>query len=297
MKILLFGRNGQVAWELQRALAPLGELTVAGRERADFEAPSALAAIIAAERPELIVNAVAFTAVDKAETDADRAQTVNATAVEVLAGAAARHDACLIHYSTDYVFDGRKLGAYSEEDATGPKSVYGRSKLEGERAIARSGCVHLIIRTSWVHAGRGSNFIRTILRLAREREQLRIVADQTGAPTGAELIADVTALAVAAMARRQGALASGIYHLTAGGQTTWHDFARFIVAEAIERGAILKAGPDAIAPIPGSEYPVPAERPANSLLDTHRLRAGLGIALPDWTLHARRSISQLLEKV
>jgi dTDP-4-dehydrorhamnose reductase len=243
----------------------------------------------------VLVNAAAYTAVDKAESEPDLADRVNRAAVEALAQWAATANARLVHYSTDYVFDGRKPTPYVESDKTAPQGTYGRTKRDGETAILASGCQHLIFRTSWVHAGRGSNFVRTILRLAKERSELRIVADQFGAPTGAELIADITAIAIAAFTSQKNPLASGIYHLTASGKTTWYDFARFIISEANERGAGLQATPDDIAPIASFQYPTAATRPANSILDTGKLKSALGLNLPDWKLSARRSVAKLLE--
>jgi dTDP-4-dehydrorhamnose reductase len=295
VKILLFGSRGQVGWELQRALSLLGNLVVANREKADFEHPEELASIVDAEAPDVIVNAVAYTAVDRAETDVQKALIMNAAAVQSLAGAALMKKALLIHYSTDYVYDGSKSNAYSENDLVNPLSVYGKTKCAGDEAIFASGCDHLIFRTSWVHSSRGSNFIRKILRLAAERTDLAIVADQFGAPTGAEMIADVTALAVA----RHGsplALRSGLYHLTSSGATSWYEFARFIVSEAKLRGCDLRARPEAIRPISSTEFQAPAARPHNSLMETSKLSAALKIVFPDWTYHARRTISEILEK-
>jgi dTDP-4-dehydrorhamnose reductase len=295
VKILLFGSRGQVGWELQRALSPLGNVVVANREKADFEHPDELASIVDAEAPGIIVNAVAYTAVDRAETDGQRALIVNATAVQSLAGAALMNKALLIHYSTDYVYDGSKSNPYTENDVVNPPSVYGKTKSAGDQAIFASGCDHLIFRTSWVHSSRGSNFVHTILRLAAERTELAIVTDQLGAPTGAEMIADVTALAIA----RHGsplALRSGLYHLTSSGATSWYEFARFIVSEAKLRGCALKASPEAIRPISSTEFQAPAARPRNSLMTTSKLSAALQIVFPDWTYHARRTISEILEK-
>jgi dTDP-4-dehydrorhamnose reductase len=295
MKLLILGRDGQVGWELQRALVPLGEVVALSRAQADLEYPEALIGAVAAECPDMLVNAAAYTAVDKAESEPGRADRINRAGVEALAGWAAASNCWLVHYSTDYVFDGRKTSPYVETDETAPQGAYGRSKRAGEDAVLASGCRHLIFRTSWVHSARGANFVRTILRLASQQEQLRVVADQCGAPTGAELVADVTAMAIAAVARRDDPLASGVYHLAAAGRTTWHEFARFIVAEAIERGAVLRATADAIVPIATSEYRTAAKRPANSLLDTGKLKAALRIELPDWTIGARRSIAELVE--
>ena len=293
MKTLLFGQTGQIGWELARSLSLFGELVVLGRNDADFSDPPSLAGIIGRERPDVIVNAVAYTAVDKAESEPEQAMGINAEAPRVLAKAAAAHGALLVHYSTDYVFNGRKPDAYREDDPTDPQSVYGRSKRAGEQAIVNSGAKHLILRTSWVHAPRGRNFVRTMLRLARERDRLSVVEDQFGAPTGAELIADVTALAI--RARQYGRMDDGIYHLTASGRTSWHAFARFILAEAIAAGVALKARPDDVAPIPSGDYPAPAERPANSTLDSSRLEGALGVTLPPWQHHARRTVRELVE--
>ena len=290
MRLLVLGKNGQVGWELQRALAPLGEVIALGRAEADLENPAQLRNAVIAAGPGVIVNAAAYTAVDKAESEPERADRINHRAVAELAAMAADRGALLVHYSTDYVFDGRKSGPYIETDATAPRSVYGRTKLAGEAAIAASGVRHLIFRTSWVHSGRGSNFIRTMLRLAAERDSLRVVADQTGAPTSAALIAELTAQAIAAN------LASGTYHLTAAGETSWHGLARFVIAEALAAGVPLKTTPDAVAPVTTADYPTPAARPANSRLDTTKLRTALAITLPDWRDGARRSVTELIER-
>jgi dTDP-4-dehydrorhamnose reductase len=295
MKLLVLGKNGQVGWELQRALAPLGDVVALSREDVDMEDIEALLQVVRRERPEVLLNAAAYTAVDKAESEPDRADRINRVAVEALAQWAATAHARLVHYSTDYVFDGRKPTPYLESDQTAPLSTYGRTKRDGETAILSSGCQFLIFRTSWAHAARGSNFVRTILRLAKERSELKIVADQFGAPTGADLIADTTAFAIAAFTSQESSLASGIYHLTAGGRTTWYDFARFIVAEATERGAHLQTTPDSIAPITSLQYPTAATRPANSILDTSKLKSALGLKLPDWKLSVQRSVAELLE--
>ncbi len=294
MKIVLLGANGQVGWELQRALAPLGELVVLSRDGApghcgDLARPDALAASVRALRPDVIVNAAAYTAVDRAEADEAAARTINATAVAALAAEAARAGAWLVHYSTDYVFDGGGTRAWREDDTPAPLSVYGRTKLEGEQAIRAAGCRHLLLRTSWVYAARGGNFAKTMLRLAAERERLTVVADQVGAPTGAELIADVTAHALRA-ARAEPAL-GGTYHLAAAGETTWCDYARFVVATARERGVRLAVRE--IAPIATADYPTPAARPLNSRLDTRRLREAFGLVLPDWRTGVRRMVEEI----
>ncbi|AWI75253.1 dTDP-4-dehydrorhamnose reductase [Parazoarcus communis] len=295
MKILLLGKDGQVGWELQRALAPLGELVALGRQgrdglSGDLSDPAALRTTVDAVAPDVIVNAAAHTAVDKAESEAELAQRINADAPGVLAQAAVSRGAVLVHYSTDYVFDGSGSTPWQEDDATGPLSVYGRSKLDGEEAIRASGCRHLIFRTSWVYAARGGNFARTMLRLAAERERLTVIADQIGAPTGAELIADVSAHAVRSLRARPEL--SGTYHLAAAGETSWHGYAEFVIEAARARGVALKVGE--IAPIPTTDYPTPAARPLNSRLDTTRLSAAFGLSLPPWQDGVARMLDETL---
>lgn len=295
MKFLIFGASGQVGWELQRALAPLGELictTRAGHNGlcGDLTQLPELARTIRAVRPDVIVNAAAYTAVDKAEVDVQSARRINAEAPAVMAAEAATLDSMLVHYSTDYVFDGSGDAPRDESAATGPLSVYGQTKLEGEQAIRTSGCRHLILRTSWVHAGLGGNFAKTILRLARERSELRIINDQIGAPTGADLIADVTAHALRHPSLKD---LSGTYHMTAGGETSWHGYARFVVERALGNGMSLRTRPDDIHGIPTSEYPTPARRPLNSRLDTRRFQATFSLALPHWT----QGVSRLLDEL
>jgi dTDP-4-dehydrorhamnose reductase len=291
MKILLIGKNGQVGHELQRTLLPLGELVALGRDQLDLNDLAAVKQVLASQGADVIVNASAYTAVDRAEADEAGAVAVNAAAVGVMAEYARAHGALLVHYSTDYVFDGEKAGAYVEDDATAPQSAYGRSKRAGEEAILASGCEALVFRTSWVFSAHGGNFIKTMLRLAGERDSLNVVADQFGAPTSAELIADVTALAVAAY--RRGALADGIYHLTASGSTSWHGLACYAIERAKARGASFKVDPTRISPIPTEAYPVPAKRPKNSRLDNSKLSGALDLQLPDWTVHVDRLIEQL----
>lgn len=297
MKILLLGKNGQVGWELQRALAPLGDLVSVGRNEADLEQPDALRSLVRAVGPDVLVNAAAHTAVDRAESEPGRAMQVNAGSVEVLAQEMKLRDGWLVHYSTDYVFDGAKPRAYEESDAPNPQSVYGRSKLAGEEAIRASGCRHLVFRTSWVYSAHGANFAKTMLRLARERSELKVVSDQTGAPTGADLVADVTALAL----HRLGAdpdfagRAGGLYHLSAAGSTSWHGYATLLIESARAAGAALRVIPDRVLPIASTEYPTPARRPANSLLDTARLCATFGLAMPPWEAGVRRLSLQLNE--
>jgi dTDP-4-dehydrorhamnose reductase len=294
MKILLLGKDGQVGWELQRALAPLGELHALGRVDVDLCDTDGLRARVRAIGPDVIVNAAAWTAVDRAESEEAAAQAVNARAPTVLAEEAARMNAWLVHYSTDYVFDGRKDGAYDEQDAVNPLSAYGRSKAAGEEGIRAGGVRHLILRTGWVF-GRGQNFARTILSLAREREQIKVVADQFGAPTAAGLLADVTALAlyrIAALGARADAL-SGTYHVAAGGRTSWHAYARHLVAEATAAGAPLRATPEGILPIATADWPTPAARPANGALDCGKFCAAFGLVLPDWRHHLNRFVATL----
>jgi dTDP-4-dehydrorhamnose reductase len=272
LRILLLGKKGQVGWELARALAPLGEVTALGRAELDLADVPRLIATVRALQPEVIVNAAAYTAVDKAESEQDAAFAVNATAPRVLAEEAKRSGALLVHFSTDYVFDGAKATPYVEEDPTNPLNVYGASKLAGERAIAAAGCRHLILRTSWVYGPRGANFMLSMLRLARERPQLRVVDDQVGAPTSSRAIADATA-AVLVRAMASPGL-EGLYHLTASGETSWCGFARAILARA---GIEIP-----VVPIPTEQYPTPARRPRNSRLDCARLRAAFGVTLAPW---------------
>jgi dTDP-4-dehydrorhamnose reductase len=296
VKVLLFGRNGQVGWELQRSLAPLGELVALGSDdtelAGDFSQPDSLAATVRAVRPDVIVNAAAHTAVDKAESEPALARTLNAEAPAVLAREAAQLGCWLVHYSTDYVFDGSGSAPRAEEAATAPLSVYGRTKLEGEQAIRESGCRHLIFRTSWVYAARGGNFARTMLRLAAEREALRVIDDQHGAPTGAELLADVTAHALRIAEARPGV--SGTYHAVAAGETSWHGYAQFVIEWARTHGQNLRTTADAIEPVPSSAFPTPARRPLNSRLDTRKLRETFDLALPDWQRGVERMLTEVL---
>ena len=294
-RLLLLGADGQVGWELRRSLLPLGTVLPMTRAQADLSDLTGLKALLDRERPDVVVNAAAYTAVDRAETEPELAQRINADAPQMLADYAARTGAWLVHYSTDYVFDGTKPAPYTESDAPKPQSVCGRSKLAGEQAIAASGCRHLMLRTSWVFAARGGNFAKTMLRLAAERDSLRVVADQIGAPTSAELIADTTALMLyrlqsdAALAQR----ASGLYHLTAQGSTSWHGYAQFVIAQAIARGLALRCAPEAVQPIATADYPLPAPRPANSRLDCGKLQTTFGLTLPPWPIQVQRLIDEL----
>ena len=285
MKLLLFGGNGQVGTELRRSLGSLGEVVVTTRsgtledgsrcERADFDAPESLLELIDRIAPDLVVNAAAHTAVDRAESEPDAAFRANAQAPQAIAGACARRGIRLVHYSTDYVFDGHGTRPYREDDPTAPASVYGASKLAGEEAIRASGASHLIFRTAWVYAAQGRNFLRTMLRLAGERDELRVVADQLGTPTPAALIADATARMLA-----QDPLRSGTWHLTATGATSWHGFAEAIIEGAHARGLIARV--PRVLPIATADYPTPAARPAYSVLDCSALQRDFGIELPDW---------------
>ncbi len=304
MKILLFGRNGQVGWELQRSLAPLGELVALGSQResnpevdgralhGDFMQPEGLIETIQTVRPNVIVNAVAYTAVDKAETDVCAARMVNSESVSVLAREAERNGAVLVHYSTDYVFDGNGQQPWREGDATGPLNVYGQTKLDGELGIQQHCERHLIFRTSWVYAARGENFAKMMLQLGREREGLTVINDQHGAPTGAELIADVTAHAIKQL-NKSPALA-GLYHLVAGGETTWHGYASHVIECARKAGVQVRLTPEAIAPVPSSAFPKPAARPLNSRLDTTKLQRNFGLQLPHWKIGLGRMLSEVL---
>lgn len=297
MKILLLGKNGQVGWELQRSLAPLGELLALDRHSSehcgDLSQPERLAQAVLAWRPDVVVNAAAHTAVDKAESEPELARCLNATAPAALAQAAAQIGALLVHYSTDYVFNGQGDSPWQEDDATGPLSVYGQTKREGEQAIVASACAHLIFRTSWVYAARGGNFAKTMLRLAAERERLTVIDDQWGAPTGADLLADVTAHAVVRALRERQNL-SGIYHVAAAGQTTWHGYANHVIAQArlLQPGLVLKVSE--IAPVPTSAFATPAQRPLNSRLNTQKLQHAFGLVLPAWQHGVNRMLAETL---
>ena len=284
MKILLFGKNGQVGWELQRSLAPLGELIALDFDstncHADFSRPAELAATVRALRPDVIVNAAAHTAVDKAESEPELAAALNAEAPRVLAVEAVELGALLVHYSTDYVFDGSGHSPRDETATTGPLNVYGRTKLGGENAIRTSGCKHLIFRTSWVYAARGNNFAYTMLRLAAERDALSVIDDQIGAPTGADLLADVTAHAVRAV--RSEPTLGGTYHAVAAGETSWFAYASHVIEWARRHGLTVKVPTDAIKAVPSSAFPTAARRPLNSRLIADKLRRTFGLTLPPW---------------
>ena len=298
MKILLLGKNGQVGWELQRSLAPLGEvITLDARSLdycGDFTNLEGLAQTIRAIEPDVIVNAAAHTAVDKAESEPELARTINALAPAVLSNEAKRIGAWLVHYSTDYVFDGSGEMPRLETDVTSPLSVYGHTKLEGENAIIESGCKHLIFRTSWVYAARGGNFAKTILKLAQERDALKVINDQIGAPTGADLLADVTAHAI-----RKALVSpevSGLYHLVASGETSWHGYASFAIEHARQAGVEIKVAADAIQAVPTSSFPTPAKRPLNSRLNTKKLQNSFDLVLPSWQSGVIRLLAEILDK-
>lgn len=295
MRILLTGKNGQVGFELQRALAPLGELLAVDQSECDMADAQAIRRLARSFNPDIIVNPAAYTAVDKAEAEIELAHAVNAVAPGVFGEEAVKLGAWVVHYSTDYVFDGIKAGPYTEEDATNPQCVYGRTKRDGEVSLQQSGAPHLILRTSWVVGAHGKNFAKTILRLAEERDHLTVVADQYGAPTSAALLADVTAQVVRQKQREGGdRFPFGLYHLVAGGETNWCDYARFVVSESMALDKRIKLTPDAIRPIPASEYPTAAKRPANSRLGTSKFRKAFNLELPDWTIGVRHVLQQVL---
>ena len=294
MKILLLGKNGQVGWELQRSLMPLGEVIALGSAEASFTDLDGLAKTVRAVAPDVIVNAAAHTAVDKAESEPELARTINALAPAVLAEQAKLLNTLFIHYSTDYVFDGSGDTPWLESDATGPLSVYGATKREGEQLIQQSGCKHLIFRTSWVYGARGGNFAKTMLRLAQERDRMKVIDDQIGAPTGAELLSDVTAHAL--RAARLNPELSGLYHLVAAGETSWHGYARFVLDFAQRAGVALKVSPEAIEAVPTSVFPTPAKRPHNSRLNTEKLQNTFDLHLPSWQAGVERMLTEILEK-
>jgi len=295
MKILLTGKNGQVGYELQRSLAPLGELLAVDSTQCDLSDAASIRHLIRSVRPDVIVNPAAYTAVDKAESDSAAAEAVNARAPGVIGEEAARLGAWVVHFSTDYVFDGTKLEPYAECDTTNPQSVYGRSKRDGELALRVSGARHLILRTSWVVGAHGNNFTKTMLRLAAERDSLNVVADQLGVPTPAALLADLTAQLLC-QAQRKGLddFAFGLYHVAPAGETNWHEYACFVIEETIRAGRPLKLTPEKIKAITTAEYPAPARRPANSRLDTTRFRRTFGLALPSWQSGVQHVLQQIL---
>lgn len=296
MNILLFGKGGQVGWELQRSLSVLGNVTALDFDSTehcgDFANPAGVAETVRALRPDVIVNAAAHTAVDKAESEVDFARTLNATTPGAIALEATKLGAWLVHYSTDYVFDGSGSRPWVETDAPAPLSVYGRTKLEGEQMIAQSGARHLILRTSWVYAARGGNFAKTMLRLAQERERLTVIDDQWGAPTGADLLADVTAHAIRHLQQRPED--AGLYHLVAAGETNWNEYAKYVLSVAARHPVAEKIIAKEVAPVPTSAFPTPAVRPHNSRLDTTKLRSTFGLTLPHWQTGVARMLTEIL---
>lgn len=295
MKLLLLGASGQIGWELQRSLATQGELIALDQTTADsvdFARPDTLEALVARHAPDIIVNAAAHTAVDKAEQEPALARTVNALAPGALSRAALAQGALLVHYSSDYVFDGGGQHPRGENAPTQPLSTYGRTKLEGEQLIRESGARHLILRTSWVYASRGQNFPKTMLRLAQQHSELRVVDDQVGAPTGADLLADVTAHAIRRL--QQNAAAGGTYHVAAAGETSWYGLARFAIDTARSLRPDLPWQVERISPIPTAEYPTPAQRPLNSRLDTTHLQTTFGLRMPPWQDGVRRMLTEIL---
>lgn len=293
MNILLFGKNGQVGWELQRSLAPLGHVTALDAKSTtfcgDFTNPEGIAETIRRIQPDVIVNAAAHTAVDKAESEADLARLLNATTVGVIAREAEKLDAWLVHYSTDYVFPGSGEVPWREDDEPGPINVYGETKLAGESAIVEQCRKHLIFRTSWVYASKGNNFAKTMLRLAKERQTLAVINDQFGAPTGAELLADCTAHAL--RIAMQSPQVSGLYHLVSAGTTSWYDYAELVLEEAKKAGIILKV--DTLQPVPTTAYPTAARRPYNSRLSTEKFQHNFDLTLPPWQDGIRRMLNEL----
>lgn len=294
MSILLIGKNGQVGFELQRSLAPLGPVVALGSAECNLSQPESIRQAVRRHRPTIIVNAGAYTAVDRAETERDLAFAINGTAPGILGAEASAIGALVVHYSTDYVFDGHGTRPYRETDPTAPQSAYGRSKLEGEVQLAAATPRHLILRTSWVVGAHGTNFAKTMLRLAAERDELHVVDDQIGAPTSASLIADCTAHMIRPfLGHERQAFPSGIYHLAAGGETSWHGYARHIIARARQAGRPLRVSPDHVIPIRSADYPTQARRPHNSRLDTTRLREAFGLTLPDW----REGLDHILQQI
>jgi len=296
-KILLTGKNGQVGWELQRALATFGEVIAVDAEEMDLADPDAIRRTVREVRPNIIINPAAYTAVDKAESDSDLALAVNGNAAGIFADEAQRLGAVMVHYSTDYVFDGNKASPYVESDAPNPQSVYGSTKLAGEQAIRVSGCKYLILRTSWVYGVHGANFIKTILRLAKERDELRIVADQFGAPTWARDLARSTAAALGCWKNKAwDQNLSGLYHLTAAGRTNWHQYAEEIVRLARNYDSALATKPLNIRAIATHEYPLPAKRPVNSVLANDKMRDAFGIVLPAWQDSVAECVREIYEQ-
>jgi len=298
VRILLFGKNGQVGWELQRSLSSMGRLVALGVDDqelcGDFTHPDGIIQTIHAISPDVIVNAAAYTAVDKAESEPELARTINVLAPEILAQESRKLGAWLIHYSTDYVFEGNGIKPWKETDPTVPLNVYGSTKLEGEKAIFNSGCQHLIFRTSWVYSARGKNFAKTMIRLAREHDHLTVIDDQIGAPTGADLLADVTVHSIrTALQQPQ---VSGLYHLAAKGEISWYGYARFILDIVRQAGIKLKVAPESVLPVTTNAVSHPARRPGNSRLDTRKIESTFDLTLPLWQTGVARMLTEILEK-
>jgi dTDP-4-dehydrorhamnose reductase len=298
-KILLFGKGGQVGWELQRSLVPLGEMVAVDFDSTDlcgdFTNLAGLAETVRQVKPTIVVNAAAHTAVDKAESEPDLARTINALAPSVIAAEAQKLGAWLVHYSTDYVFDGSGSQAWKETDTPAPLSIYGQTKLEGEQAVAANCAKHLIFRTSWVYAARGGNFAKTMLRLAKERDSLSVIDDQIGAPTGADLLADITALALQRVQTQpKGDELAGLYHLVASGATSWHGYATLVIEQARNAGMDIKTAQNAINKIATQAYPTPATRPLNSKLDTSKLQVAFNLHLPPWQQGVTRMLTEII---
>jgi dTDP-4-dehydrorhamnose reductase len=296
MKILVTGKNGQLGFELQRVLQGLGQVVALGRSDCDLADPEAIRRIVRAQAPDVVVNAAAYTAVDTAENDRADAFAVNADAPRVLAEETAKTGGLIIHFSTDYVFNGEKSGSYIESDATEPLNVYGQSKLEGERLVAAANPRHVILRTSWVFSPRGKNFAKTILRLAAERESLEVVSDQFGAPSSAAMLAAATGHLIEWFWRNDRNAAYGTYHLSGMGLTNWCEYARFVIKETLLLGISLKVRPEHVRPISAANYPTPARRPTNSHLDTSRFQKTFGYELPHWQDSVRQALSEIATK-
>ena len=295
MRRRLTGCNCQVGFELQRSLAPLGEVVAVDHAECNLADPDAIRGLARTVRPDTIVNPAAYTAVDKAESERDLAVAVNTAAPGILGEEAAKLGAFVVHYSTDYVFDGTKTGAYTEDDATNPQSVYGRTKRDGELSLAQANPYHLILRTSWVVGAHGGNFAKTMLKLAADRDSLSVVADQWGVPTSAALLADITALLIRQQQRENPEVFPyGTYHCVAGGETNWCDYARYVIGAAVKAGKPLKVRPEAVKPITTSDYPTPAKRPANSRLETRKFRDTFGLELPFWQAGLDHILQQIL---
>lgn len=298
MRILLFGKNGQVGWELQRSLSSLGKLVALDVDDqelcGDFTHPDGIIQTIHEISPDVIVNAAAYTAVDKAESEPELARTINVLAPEILAQESRKLGAWLIHYSTDYVFEGNGTKPWKETDPTVPLNVYGSTKLEGEKAIFNSGCLHLIFRTSWVYSARGKNFAKTMIRLAREHSHLTVIDDQIGAPTGADLLADVTIHSIRTALRQP--QVSGLYHLAAKGEISWYGYARFVLDIVRQTGIKLKVAPESVLPVSTDAVSQPARRPENSRLDTKKIESTFDLTIPLWQTGVTRMLAEILEK-